>query len=123
MKHLEIEFRFGLGFEWKGTPLTPELITVGLRQIRDCAIEAFGGCTLTRAEGDWLDIGTDKIVSEEVATLSVLVELPIVPGVEMPPRERARVESNIGSMVNAIKTLLNQAAVYVTRYQVDSRLH
>jgi hypothetical protein len=79
-----------------------------LAAIRRRAVELFGGCTLLQTVGDWLDPETGNVASEPGYSLFILV-----PDKWM---------DNSEQLAHAIKTLLQQQAVFITASQVQGGL-
>ena len=113
MKHLKIEFGFGVGLDADGNKIRPAFRELGIREIREGAVNLFEGCTFIRTDGDWYDRETKRLYSETGVTISILIK----------PGSAASLEKKIENLVKVIKRSLNQKAVYVTCYQVDAQLY
>ena len=116
---LKIEFGFGVGLDQNGN-IIPEVVReAAIAGIRSRAVELFGGVTLTPTKGDWKDLDTGSVFSEEGRTLFVIVD----PVSLFPHWSDATLEDRISGLARDIKEALNQKAVYVTRYPVQSALY
>lgn len=107
----KIELSFGRELDQHGVEIYWQVSEDALVAIRDRALSLFGGCTLHYTRGDWRDPQSGKIFSERGCTL-VLVS-----------PEHPSLETNIRAVAEFIKEALNQRAVFVVRYPVQSDLY
>lgn len=105
----KLEFGFGVGLDSKGKKLSETVRAAGIEAIRTLATKLYGGCTVVKTAGDWLDPITGLLHSEEGRTVIVYVELPFV---------QERYTANRKRMVAEIRKQLRQAAVAVCRSEV-----
>jgi hypothetical protein len=105
----KLEFSFGMDLDTNGITLTREQKSLGLAQVRDAALSAFGGCTVMHGHGDWRDEDTGRTYSEKSVVLSVLI--PFVS------------EHSVLVLVDTIKRSLSQKAVLVTRLDVLAQIY
>lgn len=104
---LKIEFSFGIEFKSNGDALLGHEQRIGLNSIIHKAVELFGGCTQVNTVFVWRNPVTKKKVVEAGYTISVHVNY------EMGADHATNV------MVQQIKDSLQQAAVGVTRTEVE----
>lgn len=106
-----IDFGFGIELDQHSVPIGFQRAEGALAAIRDRALSLFGACTLYRTEGDWRDPDSGRTFSERGCTLMVVAP------------EHPSLETNIRAVAEFIKEALNQRAVFVVRYPVQSELY
>lgn len=108
----KIEFGFGAGEDDSGRLLLQSEVEIGLQKIRRRAVEWFGGYTLTKTQGGWVN-PAGRLVEEPGYTLSVLVD----PSTVLLEDFGYRLE--ITDIVSTIKQALRQHSVVVMLTPVD----
>lgn len=106
---IKIEFSFGMDLDRDGVALSKEQKSLGLAQVRDAALSAFGGCTVIHGHGDWRDEDTGRTYSEENVVLSVLIPYAS--------------EHSMLMLVDTIKRSLSQKTVLVTCLDVLAKIY
>lgn len=106
----KIELTFGTELGLDGKPLYAESRERALALIRACALEHFGGFTLSFGDGSWLDPETGRIFSEKNATLSLLF------------KKEEGWKFRVRGVAKCIKTELRQKCIAVVQSEVKFSL-
>lgn len=112
---MRVEFGFGIGFDRNNNPLPERQVATALRQILITASKLFGGCNLLPGQGAWVD-ATGNLVLEESRVLVV----DIVAGNRIGGEFGLEEQEKINVLVRYIQTVLDQAAVHVTKLVATS---
>lgn len=104
---LKIEFGFGVRYRGDGSAILGHEQDLGMEEIFLRAVELFGGYTKFNTVFAWKDPGSKYIMNEKGCTISVYTH------------DNVNVEKLIDVMVQQIKRSLEQAAVGVTRTEVE----
>lgn len=111
MNTLKIEFCFGTGFDRNQNPLTVEERRFGLNQIKQGAVEIFGGYTLVDTEGGWRNPA--GVLVEETGKSLVIYTIE---------KPSFIVREKIEGMISIIKMALRQETICVVQTPVNSEI-
>jgi hypothetical protein len=70
---MKIDITFGIGEDRDGNPIAPDVAEANILRIAKLASDLFGGCSLTRHDGAWVN-GEGRLVTEPSLTLSVAAD-------------------------------------------------
>lgn len=104
---LQISFSFGIQYRSDGSALLGHEQDLGLEKICLRAVDLFGGYTKFNTEFAWRTPDTKTMMTEAGVTISVHTH------------DNVNVEKLTDAMVQQIKSSLDQAAVGVTRTEVE----
>lgn len=98
----------GLGLDKDGQPIRPAAVEAYLPAIATRASNIFGGATLTRGRGVWVD-DSGKRFDEPCLVVSTVSD-----------KSPTETDNNAAGLADWIKWALNQACVLYTRQEVQS---